>query len=556
LLYQSLPSLHAPLNLEAHTGSFANEQGLVALIESSVDGYIVFDASTGEIVRINPPAESMLDYPRGELRRRPIATVFPALAPKQRDRIDAPESTARAPSTLRIRLQACRHDGSSFPCELTLTSIALRPPTIVARIAVLERHHEPADPRPADVPRVAPAEPEVRDDRATMAIESSDEFLSTLSHELRTPLNSMLGWTQILRAGPRDEATTARALETIERNIRVMTQLVDDLLDASVLSGTRALDLQPQRLAPLVENALARESPAASVKDIAVNVRLGADVTVLGDSRRLRQIVRNLMSNAIRFTPRGGHVEVTLEQTGDHVDLRVRDDGEGIDPEFLPIIFERFRQSDSSTTRRHGGLGLGLYIARLIVELHDGSIRARSAGRGRGAEFLVTLPAIPSDRPVADDPGAIAANPTPATGTANTTSSSQSLAGMSVLVIDDEEDAREYLRWTLESRGARVFTAATAADGLRILGATLPTLIVCDIAMPGEDGHAYMRNVRALAEDMGGRTPAAALSAFGRGEDRRKSLEAGFQIHLTKPIEPVDLVQALLDLKRAGVAER
>ena len=378
-----------------------------------------------------------------------------------------------------------------------------------------------------------------------------DEFLATLSHELRTPLNAILGWSQILRArGAADGEALAEGLSVIERNARVQVQLIEDLLDMSrIISGKLRLDVQRVHLQEGVRAAIATVQHAADAKEIRLQVVLDPLVgPVRGDPNRLQQCFWNLLSNAIKFTPKGGRVQVGLQRVNSHLEVCVVDSGQGIAPAFLPHVFERFRQADATSTRQHGGLGLGLSIVRSLVEMHGGSVRADSAGEGTGATFCIELPVMvvhPGEpRDGRAHPRAPAPNAAPI--------EHPSLAGVSVLAVDDDPDARNLLRRVLEECGARVVMAGSAKEGLALVRAERPDMIVSDIGMPGEDGYAFIRQVRELKPDEGGRTPAAALTAFARAEDRTRALRAGFQMHMAKPIEPTELtaVVASLALRR------
>jgi len=377
-----------------------------------------------------------------------------------------------------------------------------------------------------------------------------DEFLATLSHELRTPLNAILGWSQILAqgGGPRDEADLAEGLRTIERNARAQTQIIDDLLDMSrIINGKIRLDVQPTELAQVIEAALETVRPAAEGKGVRVRPALDRRAgLVSADANRLQQVFWNLLSNAIKFTPRGGEVVVRLERVDSHLRVSVTDTGEGISPEFLAHVFDRFRQADPSTTRRHGGLGLGLSIVKQLVELHGGTIQATSAGRGQGSTFTVTLPHSAAAAEQALEPQPRGREPTRAAGPMN--GDGTTLEGVKVLVVDDEPDARALVKRLLEDRRATVVVAGSAADALALLRAEQPTVLVTDIGMPGEDGYALIRNVRALGSAGGGDTPAVALTAYARSEDRAKSIQLGFQAHVAKPVEAAELVTAVAAL--------
>jgi PAS domain S-box-containing protein len=367
-----------------------------------------------------------------------------------------------------------------------------------------------------------------------------DEFLATLSHELRTPLNSILGWAQLLRVGRFDDKEYQQGLETIERNARAQTQIIEDLLDMSrIISGKIRLDVQRLDLAAVLNAAIDSVHPSAEAKSIRLSKLLDSRVTTIsGDPARMQQVVWNLLSNAIKFTPKGGKVQVMLERVNSHIEVVVADNGEGIQPDFLPHIFERFRQQDSSTTRRHTGLGLGLSIARQLVELHGGTISAKSSGPGQGATFTMMLP-LPAMREELEP-----ANNGAALGGGDPIR----LSGIRVLVVDDESDARDLIRQVLRDHDADVVTAASPAEAMVMLKQQRPTVLVSDIGMPHKDGYELMRSIRALPAADGGETPAVAITAFARSEDRTRAMLAGYQVHISKPFEPTELVATLASL--------
>jgi signal transduction histidine kinase/ActR/RegA family two-component response regulator len=389
-----------------------------------------------------------------------------------------------------------------------------------------------------------------------------DEFLATLSHELRTPLNAILGWSQILArdGGVRNEEDLAEGLRTIERNARAQTQIIEDLLDMSrIINGKVRLDVQRTDLPSIIEAALNTVLPAAQVKDIRVQKVLDPSAgPVMGDPNRLQQVFWNLLTNAIKFTPRGGRVQMVLERVDSHLEVSVVDSGEGIKPEFLPHVFDRFRQADATTTRRHGGLGLGLSIVKQLVELHGGTIRARSGGQGQGSTFVVSFPLTAvHPEPEPEEP----ARRHPRFGTAALPANGDcvTLSGVTVLVVDDEPDARTLVRRLLEDCKATVVTASSAAEALEMVRQNPPSVLVSDIGMPGEDGYALIGKVRALGKDRGGETPAVALTAYTRTDDRVRAIQNGFQMHVAKPVEPAELVMIVAALAgRAGMpgAER
>ena len=374
-----------------------------------------------------------------------------------------------------------------------------------------------------------------------------DEFLATVSHELRTPLTSILGWATMIRGGEVEGETARHALEVIERNARAQAGIVDDILDVSrVITGKFHIETGPVDLAAVVRGAVSSLKPAAEAKGIAVTVSLeGAGGLVAGDADRLRQVVWNLLSNAIKFTPEGGHVEVTLARHGSHAELKIADTGVGISDEFLPHVFERFRQADSSTTRRHGGLGLGLAIVRHLVELHGGTVTADSPGEGHGAAFTVRLPAQEGRALPAGD-----AAPEVGAAGASTEVAPADLSGLRVLVVDDEPDTLEVLCSALTGRGAVVRSASSSGEALAVLAAWTPDVLISDLGMPGEDGFALIGRVRALGVGHGGNVPAAALTAYVREEDRLRALAAGFQAHIPKPVDPAALTGAVAELAK------
>ena len=373
---------------------------------------------------------------------------------------------------------------------------------------------------------------------AEHASRMKDEFLATLSHELRTPLSAILGWSQLLRTSALGTEELQEGLQTIERNARIQAQLIEDLLDMSrITAGTLRLDLQPIEPHSFIEAAIEMLRPAAAEKGIEVEIRLDAQAgPISADFHRMQQVVWNLLTNAIKFTPPGGQVVVRLSLRGSNVEISVSDSGQGIPPEFLPHVFDRFRQADSSTNRQHGGLGLGLAIVKQLVELHGGKVHASSEGQDRGTTFTVTLP-FRRLTPASDSRLQIAAETRDAPGWRNI-----DLSGLEILVVDDYADAGELLKRVLEACGAHVMTASSAAEGIDAIRTHKPNLVVSDIAMPGTDGYEFLRMVRALPLHEGGEVPAVALTAFARTEDRTQALMAGYLAHLAKPVDPSELV--------------
>ena len=383
-------------------------------------------------------------------------------------------------------------------------------------------------------------------ERAEEAGRLKDEFLATVSHELRTPLTAVLGWAQVLRGGHLVGERAAVALETIERNARAQNQLINDLLDVSrIIAGKLRLDVRPIDPVTPIEAAIESVYPAASAKGVRVQKVIDRGVgLVSGDANRLQQVVWNLLSNSIKFTPRGGHVQFRLERVDSHIEMTVTDTGVGIKPEFLPFVFERFRQGDARTTREHGGLGLGLSIVRHLVELHGGTVTAQSHGENQGSTFTVRLPLVPVyERPEVEERGhSRASHSLPRLECSN------QLDGLSVLVVDDERDTCELLKTMLEKSGALVTIATSAESALDHIERASFDLIVSDIGMPGKDGYQLIQTLRTLSPDRGGAIPAIALTAYSRSEDRLRALQTGYQMHIPKPIEYGELITAMASL--------
>jgi len=380
--------------------------------------------------------------------------------------------------------------------------------------------------------------------RAVDAGRLKDEFLALLSHELRTPLGAILVWLGLLRQGGSDPAETTRALEIIERSARTLERIIEDLLHASrIAAGGLMLSPQLVDLGGVVQVAIDAASRDAAIKGLVLtSSRRETPIWVTGDPGRLQQAVSNLLSNAIKFTPAGGRVEVSLDTTERQARLRVTDTGEGMSPAFLPFAFERFRQQDSTSTRAHHGLGLGLYVVRHVIGHHGGVVSADSPGQGRGSTFTVLLPLA-----AAPGEGASALGAEPPRERDD-----RPRAGLAVLLVDDEEDAREALRLILQQNGMLVTTAASAREAYDLVERLQPDILLSDIAMPGEDGLSLMRRVRMLPFDRGGQVPAIALSAYAGAEDRRRALLAGFQRHIPKPVDPAHLLDAIATMTRNG----
>lgn len=378
---------------------------------------------------------------------------------------------------------------------------------------------------------------------AETASRARDEFLATVSHELRTPLTSIIGWIQLLRL-ERDEAALAEGLDTIDRNARAQSRLIEDILDFSrINAGKLRLSVRPLDLADVIAEAIDIVRPAADAKGVRIDRVLDSEAgLVSGDGDRLQQVIWNLLSNAVKFTPRGGKVQVRLERITSHCELTVSDTGQGISPKFLPFVFDRFSQADSSSTRAHAGLGLGLGIVRHLVELHGGTVQAFSRGEGQGAMFAVRLPLLVAHDRAADE---VVRIELPAVRTFEQVFAD--LTGVSVLVVEDNDDSRKLLETILTRSGAVVQAAESVATALRMLAGEWPDIVISDIEMPGEDGYSLIRKIR-LQEPPSQRVPAIALTAYTRSADRVRALAAGFQTHMSKPVEPAELVAAVKSL--------
>jgi signal transduction histidine kinase len=371
-----------------------------------------------------------------------------------------------------------------------------------------------------------------------------DQFLSTLSHELRTPLNAILGWTHLLAASKGDPALVTRATRVIKQNAEAQAHLVTQVLDVSrIIGGKLHLSLEPIDLRTVIESTLDTLHPAATAKRISITTAWDGDTRLVGDRDRLRQVMWNLLSNAIKFTQKGGQVRVAVNATPLELQVVVADNGPGIDAAFLPRVFERFTQSDSTIGRAHGGLGLGMAIVRHLTELHGGRVGVESAGAGLGTTFTVVLPIANS---TADTELALTAAPLPADDSASVATSS--LEGVSVLIVDDDLDAREILTLALRDQGARVRAVASAAAALRSLRKQVPDVVVSDIGMPGQDGYAFLRKLRLLDSSQGGQVPAVALTAFAAPADAARALAAGFNRHVSKPVMPSEIVEVVASL--------
>ncbi len=534
----------------------ASEERFRLLLENVEDYAIFFLDSDGYIRRWSTGAERILGYQEAEILGRPSSIIF---TPEDIERGVDKQELEQALSEGRAEDERwhVRKDGSCFWASGIVT--LLRDETGQPR-GFSKFMRDFTDRKRAEDERaqLLASEKEARaaSEASLLAAEAAnrlkDEFLATLSHELRSPLNAMLGWIRLLNTRKFDEATTARAMETIERSARSQAQLVEDLLDVSrIIQGKLRLNIRPVELVSVIEAALDTVRPAAEAKAIQLQTVLDpAAGPVAGDFDRLQQVVWNLLSNAIKFTPKEGRVHIRLERINSHIEIRVADTGKGINPDFVPHVFERFRQADSSSTRPFNGLGLGLAIVRHLVELHGGTVRADSEGEEQGATFTVKLPLIPIRIEVNN-----ANRVHPTIGGEVPFESPPSLDGLRVVVVDDEVDSREFIIALLEQCGAQVTAVGSAREAIEAVSQVKADVLVSDIGMPGEDGYTLIRKVRALCAEQGGQIPAVALTAYARAEDRTRAIAEGFQMHIPKPVEPAELATVVASLAgRTGKA--
>ena len=519
------------------------------LMVGSVRDYAIFMLDTeGYISTWNLGAENIKGYKADEI----IGKHFSIFYPEEDLRQDKPGFELKVAAEVgRFEDEGwrIRKDGSRFWANVIIT--ALRGKDGVLR-GFGKVTRDLTERKQAEEHRIQLAREQVARSEAESASRAKDEFLATISHELRTPLNAILGWGRMLRKTRLNEENFNRGLDTIERNAKLQAQLIDDLLDVSrIISGKLRLTVMPIELSTIIEAAVDSIQPAADAKGIRLQVLLDSHAGLIsGDPDRLQQVVWNLLSNAVKFTGKQGRIQITLQRINSHVEVTVSDSGRGVSQEFLPYVFDRFRQADSSISRMHGGLGLGLSIVRHLVELHGGTVHAQSPGEGMGATFTVRLPIIiahGSGRFVLD---ADEMNHS-SVGHQGAFDPSPSLEGLSILVVDDEPDARDLLSVILKERQAEVTTAASSTEAYETLEWLRPDVIISDIGMPGEDGYSFIRNVRVReARDRQGWKPAIALTAHARVEDRLRALSAGYQAHVAKPVEPAELVAVIASLVR------
>jgi PAS domain S-box-containing protein len=527
-----------------------SEERFRLLVEGVADYAIFMLDVNGKIATWNVGAERLKGYTADEIIGRHFSVFYPADV-SESGWPDYELSVAAEKGGFVDNGWRVRKDGTTFWANVSITALRDGAGHLVGYAKLTRDLTESKRTEAVELARQQREELLEAERNARIAAQRAtrikDEFLATLSHELRTPLSAILGWTQVLLRSDieNDPSRQRRAIEVIDRNARAQVQLIDDLLDLSrIMAGKIRLDLQPVSLSTVIEAAIDSARPAADAKDIRLNAIVDqVRGTINGDGARLQQVVWNLLTNAIKFTPKAGQVQVLLQRINSHLELSVSDTGIGIPASFLPHVFDRFSQRDSSTTRVFGGLGLGLAISKQLVELHGGSIRVTSQGEGRGATFFVELPLsivqLEEERterihPTAQtQPGELVPLPR--------------LDGIHAFIVDDEPDAREVLERILRDQGAQVTGFASAEALLAALKTSRPTIVVSDVGMPDMDGYQLMRAVRA-SEPRLGRIPALALTAFARAEDRKRSLLAGYQAHLAKPFDVGELILLVADL--------
>ena len=494
----------------------------------------------------NPAAERMFGYTAQEMIGQSIRRLIPESLMSEEDSIMA--RIRQGERTEHFETKRLRKDGTSIDVSLTISPIHDDGQIIGAsKIA-----RDISDKKVWEQ-RITEALEDTRRARhqAEVASRMKDEFLATVSHELRTPLTSIVGWVRMLRSGSLPQERREQALEVIDRNVRSQAQLIEDLLDISrITMGKLRLDVRPVQPAAVINAAVESLMVAADARRVRIQTVLDSHAgPISGDFERLQQVVWNLLSNAIKFTPKGGRVQVVLERVNSHVEIRVADNGKGIPQEFLPFVFDRFSQAEGPSTRSHGGLGMGLAIAKAIIELHGGSISAYSEGEGKGTAFTVSIPVMAvTKEPVHTD------RVHPKAWTEISVQCPPEISGLKVLVVDDDSDTCDMIRTVLEQCGGVVNTAADAEAALDAFRTWKPAVLISDIGLPEVDGYELVRRIREEERANGTRTPAVALTAFARIEDRVKALAAGYQMHVAKPVEPGELLTIVASL--AGFIDR
>jgi PAS domain S-box-containing protein len=513
---------------------------------SSIGDAVIATDTNGDVTFLNPVAESLTGWKQEEAQGQSLRRVFNIMNEQTRETVENPALRAIQEGLivgLANHTVLIAKDGTEMPIDDSGAPIKGAEGKVIGAVLIFR---DITERRLAEEERSALlASERTAREKAEAASRSKDEFVAMISHEIRSPLNSILGWAQLLRRGKFDQAETERATEIIVRNARAQSQLIEDLLDISrVITGKLTLNVRSVELAQIIEAAMDSIRPAAEAKSIQLQARIDSrDSLVSGDPNRLQQIVWNLLSNAVKFTPRHGRVEVSLRRVDSNFQITVSDSGVGISPEFLPFVFDRFSQADTTSERKYGGLGLGLAIVRHLVELHGGTAQADSPGEGQGATFTVTLPVKALREEMSElEPAA------PSAEYADSLTDAIMLDGLRVMIVDDEAETCDLLTAMLTRRGAEVKACASAAEALEEIERWRPSLLVSDIGMPGEDGYTLIGKLRALGPERGGGIPAVALTAYARSEDRMRALASGFQVHVPKPIEAGELVVVIASL--------
>jgi PAS domain S-box-containing protein len=541
---------------QAERSLLESKERLNGIVSSAMDAIITVDEEQ-RIVLFNEAAERMFGCPAAEALGQPFNRFIPERFRDAHTKLVRRCGETGGASRAMRSLTALRADGTEFPIEAAISKVEVGGRKLYTLI-----HRDITERKQAETEREQLAREQIARASAEAASRSKDEFLALVSHELRSPLNAILGYTRMLRSGPANREAINNTTAVVERSAKAQLQIIEDLLDsARIITGKLRIEPGPVDLVPALEAAIDTVRSAAEAKGVTLVANFGPlPEQVLGDSTRLQQVVWNLLSNAVKFTPEGGRIELRMEGAADIVRITVSDTGQGVDPEFLPFVFDRFRQADPSGARRYGGLGLGLSLVKYLAELHGGTITAESEGLGRGATFTVTLPrrhpeftaALPAVTPrEARTEGAI------------TLDEAFSLEGVSVLVVDDHEEARVILTQALGEYGAQVTAVSSGAEALALLSdppaGRPPDALILDIAMPDEDGYAVLEKVRALEAEQGAAAdhiPAIALTAYGRSEDRLRALQAGFHMHVAKPVEPAELAVIIASLTTRRAWER
>jgi PAS domain S-box-containing protein len=532
---------------ERHMDPSHLAQQYLAAIVQNADDAIISKNLESIVMTWNPAAERMFGYTAQEMIGQSIMKIIPAeLANEETEIISRIRSGERLEHFETRRL---RKDGTEFHVSITVSPIRDDDGTIIGASKIARDISE----KKMWEQRITDALEDARRARhqGEVASRMKDEFLATVSHELRTPLTAIVGWVRMLRSGNLPSERAEQALEVIDRNVRSQAQLIEDLLDISrITMGKLRLDVRPVQPASVIHAAVESLIVAADARRIRIQTILDSHAgPISGDFERLQQVVWNLLSNAIKFTPKGGRVQVILERVNSHIELRVSDTGKGIKPEFLPFVFERFSQAEDISTRSHSGLGMGLAISKAIIELHGGSITVFSEGEGKGTSFTVSIPIMAVSRDSSP-----AERVHPKVWTEISVTCPPEISGLKVLVVDDDSDTCEMIRAVLEQCGGIVKTALDAENALDAFRSWKPAVVISDIGLPEVDGYELVRRIRDDERPTGARTPAVALTAFARIEDRVKALAAGYQMHVAKPVEPGELLTIVASL--AGFMDR